>query len=245
MSFLIKDRGARLAQLLGANLATEASGLGQRRVNRVGPTHSSCDDIRTMTHALRPDVNEQIECAHTLASRFYTDPQSSKSKRTKSSAEPGNWSARSITLVVKSTASSARSPTPKRISPPSSPVNRFSTVRDKQGTLRAFSNCAVNRGGPSLSVSAYKNADALPISRLDLHARWPIHRNSRCRKASNSSIAAPMGMVPVRLETWEGFRLRRFLLPSRTIIRVSRTTFPRRHRLPVRRPPAWSNAVTM
>jgi phenylpropionate dioxygenase-like ring-hydroxylating dioxygenase large terminal subunit len=35
------------------------------------------------TKPLRLDVNEQIECAHTLASRFYTDPAILQVEKTK------------------------------------------------------------------------------------------------------------------------------------------------------------------
>src|SRR5262245_46456101 len=109
------------------------------------------------THPLRLDVNEQIECAHTLASRFYTDPFILEIEKAKifhkawqlvgSLDQPcGEINGAKRTIADTETfftADLAGEP--------------IVIVRDKQGTLRAFSNVCRHRAGPIASGSGCKN----------------------------------------------------------------------------------------
>jgi len=96
---------------------------------------------------LQLDLNEQIECAHTLASKFYTDPAILDIEKTRIFL--GTWQL----VGTLSDACGEVDGVKRTIADPESfftaevadePVI---VVRDKQGVLRAFSN--VCRHGPS------------------------------------------------------------------------------------------------
>lgn len=154
--------------------------------------------------SLDVDVNGQIECAQTLASRFYIDPailQIEKEKifrRTwqlagtlQQSCGEANGVQRTIAdLETFFTADVADEP--------------IVVVRDKQGTLRAFSNVCRHRAGPIAQGSGCKN-----VLRCGYHG-WTYTLDGRLIGTPDVEGVeffdrSTMGMVPLRVETWEQF----------------------------------------
>lgn len=156
------------------------------------------------TQPLRLDVHEQIECAQTLPSRFYTDPAVLESEKEKIFRR--TWQ-----LV-----GSMNQPcgegggVPHTIADPESyftvdvsgePVI---VVRDKQGMLRAFSNVCRHRAGPIALGSGCRN-----VLRCAYHG-WTYTLDGRLIGTPDIGGVeffdrSTMGMVPLRLETWEQF----------------------------------------
>jgi choline monooxygenase len=153
---------------------------------------------------LHLDVNQQIECAHTLASRFYIDPailEIEKDKifrRTWQLVGTLDHSCGEINGVKKTI---------------SDPETFFTTdvagepllvVRDKTGTLRAFSNVCRHRAGPIALGSGCKN-----VMRCQYHG-WTYTLDGRLIGTPDVEGVeffdrSTMGMFPLRLETWEKF----------------------------------------
>jgi choline monooxygenase len=153
---------------------------------------------------LHLDVNEQIECAHTLASRFYTDPAILE-------IEKARIFRRTWQLVgTLSHACGDVDGVKRTIADPegfftadvgSEPIV---VVRDKLGTLRAFSNVCRHRAGPIASGSGCKN-----VLRCGYHG-WTYTLDGRLIGTPDIEGVeffdrSTMGMVPLRLETWEQF----------------------------------------
>jgi choline monooxygenase len=170
---------------------------------------------------LHLDVNEQIECAYTLASRFYTDPailEIEKEKifrRTwqlvgtldhpcgevplgdgktvkKTISDPETYFTADVAgeplLIIRDKPEAAGSP----------------AVAGKQGILRAFSNVCRHRAGPIALGSGCKN-----VMRCQYHG-WTYTLDGRLIGTPDVEGVeffdrSSMGMVPVRLETWEKF----------------------------------------
>jgi choline monooxygenase len=156
------------------------------------------------THPLRLDVNEQIECAHTLASRFYTDPfilEIEKAKifhKTWQLIGPLDQPCGQINGAKRTIADPETFFTADLAGEP------IVIVRDKQGTLRAFSNVCRHRAGPIASGSGCKN-----ILRCGYHG-WTYTLDGRLIGTPDVEGVeffdrSTMGMVPLRLETWEKF----------------------------------------
>jgi choline monooxygenase len=156
------------------------------------------------TKPLRLDVNEQIECAHTLAARFYTDPSIVE-------IEKERIFRRTWQLVGTLSQSCGEVNGMKRTI--ADPETFFTAdvcgepvvvVRDKQGTLRAFSNVCRHRAGPIASGSGCKN-----VLRCGYHG-WTYTLDGRLVGTPDVDGVeffdrSMMGMVPLRLETWEQF----------------------------------------
>src|SRR5690242_8098359 len=153
---------------------------------------------------LHLDIHEQIECAHTLASRFYTDPAVLE-------IEKPRIFQRTWQLVGTLHQSCGEvNGTKHTISDPESfftvdvagePVI---VVRDKQGELRAFSNVCRHRAGPIALGSGCKN-----VLRCQYHG-WTYTLDGRLIGTPDVEGVeffdrSTMGMVPLRLETWEKF----------------------------------------
>jgi choline monooxygenase len=153
---------------------------------------------------LRLDVNEQIECAHALASRFYTDPAILDVERAKIFRR--TWQL----VGTLDHACGEVNGVKRTIAHPES----FFTVdvagepvvvtRDKQGTLRAFSNVCRHRAGPIASGSGCRN-----VLRCGYHG-WTYTLDGRLIGTPDVEGVeffdrSTMGMVPLRLETWEQF----------------------------------------
>ena len=156
------------------------------------------------TKPLDLDVNEQIECAHTLASKFYTDPAVLEIEKTRIflrtwqlvgtlSHECGEVNGVQRTIANPEsffTAEIAGEP--------------IIVVRDKQEVLRAFSNVCRHRAGPIALGSGCKN-----VLRCQYHG-WTYTLDGRLIGTPDVEGVeffdrSTMGMVPLRVETWEQF----------------------------------------
>ncbi|HVO56576.1 MAG TPA: SRPBCC family protein [Dongiaceae bacterium] len=156
------------------------------------------------TKPLHLDVNEQIECAHTLASRFYIDPAVLDIERERIFRR--TWQL----VGTLDHACGEVNGVKKTISDPES---YFTTdvagepvlvVRDKQGTLRGFSNVCRHRAGPIALGSGCKN-----VMRCQYHG-WTYTLEGKLIGTPDVEGVeffdrSTMGMVPLRLETWEKF----------------------------------------
>jgi len=154
------------------------------------------------TKPLNLDVHEQIESAHTLASKFYTDPAILD-------AEKSRIFRRTWQLVGTLTTPCGEVNGAKRII--ADPESFFTVdvigepvvvVRDKQGTLRAFSNVCRHRAGPIAQGSGCKN-----VFRCGYHG-WTYTLDGRLIGTPDVEGVeffdrSTMGMFPLRLETWE------------------------------------------
>jgi choline monooxygenase len=153
---------------------------------------------------LHLDVNEQIECAFTLASNFYTDPHILEIEKTRIFLR--TWQ-----LVGTLSQECGESNGVKRtIADPESYFTAVVSgepvliVRDKQGTLRAFSNVCRHRAGPIALGSGCKN-----VLRCQYHG-WTYTLDGRLIGTPDTDGVeffdrSTMGMVPLRVEVWEQF----------------------------------------
>src|SRR5271163_4205834 len=156
------------------------------------------------TQPIKLGVHEHIESAHTLASKFYTDPAILD-------AEKARIFRRTWQLVgTLNTPCGEVSDTKRTITDPESyftvdvigePVV---VVRDKQGTLRAFSNVCRHRAGPIAQGSGCKN-----VLRCGYHG-WTYTLDGKLIGTPDVEGVeffdrSTMGMVPLRVETWEQF----------------------------------------
>jgi choline monooxygenase len=153
---------------------------------------------------LQLDVHEQIECAHTLASKFYTDPVILEIEKTRIFLR--TWQ---LVGTLGHECGEVNG-TKRTIADPESfftaevagePVI---VVRDKQGVLRAFSNVCRHRAGPIALGSGCKN-----MLRCQYHG-WTYTLDGRLIGTPDVEGVeffdrSTMGMVPLRLETWEQF----------------------------------------
>jgi len=156
------------------------------------------------TKPLHLDVNQQIECAHTLASRFYVDPKILEIEKEKIFR-------RSWQLVGSLDQPCAEVNGLKKTI--SDPETYFTTdvageplliVRDRQGILRAFSNVCRHRAGPIALGSGCKN-----VMRCQYHG-WTYTLDGKLIGTPDVEGVeffdrSTMGMFPVSLQTWEKF----------------------------------------
>jgi choline monooxygenase len=157
-----------------------------------------------ITKPLHLDVNEQIECAQTLASRFYIDPAILSVEKTRIFQR--TWQL----VGTLNQPCGEVSGVPRTIS---DTETHFTTdvsgepvivVRDKQGTLRAFSNVCRHRAGPIALGSGCKN-----VLRCQYHG-WTYTLDGRLIGTPDVEGVeffdrSTMGMFPLRCETWEQF----------------------------------------
>jgi choline monooxygenase len=154
------------------------------------------------TQPIKLDVHEQIECAHTLASNFYTDPailDAEKSRifhRTWQLAGTLNTPCGEVHGTKRTIADLETFFTVDVIGEP------VVVVRDKLGTLRAFSNVCRHRAGPIACGSGCKN-----VLRCGYHG-WTYTLDGRLIGTPDVEGVeffdrSTMGMFPLRLETWE------------------------------------------
>ncbi|HVH72055.1 MAG TPA: SRPBCC family protein [Candidatus Dormibacteraeota bacterium] len=156
------------------------------------------------TKPLQLDIDKQIECAQTLASRFYTDPAILE-------VEKVRIFQRTWQLVGTLYQSCGETNGTKRTI--SDPESFFTAdvvgepvivVRDKQGELRAFSNVCRHRAGPIALGSGSKN-----ILRCQYHG-WTYTLHGRLIGTPDVDGVeffdrSTMGMVPLRSDTWGQF----------------------------------------
>src|SRR3984957_5858105 len=150
------------------------------------------------------DVHERIECAETLASRFYVDPAVLE-------LEKGRIFRRTWQLVGTLDQDCGEVNGSKRTI--RDPESFFTAeiagepiviTRDKLGALRAFSNVCRHRAGPIASGSGCKN-----VLRCGYHG-WTYALDGRLIGTPDVEGVeffdrSTMGMVPLRVETWEQF----------------------------------------
>ena len=154
--------------------------------------------------SLQVDVNEQIECAQTLASRFYTDPgilEIERSKIFRRTWQLVGTLAQDCGEVngVKRTIADAETFFTAELA--GEPIV---IVRDKEKTLRAFSNVCRHRAGPIAQGSGCKN-----VLRCGYHG-WTYTLDGRLIGTPDVEGVeffdrSTMGMVPLRVETWQQF----------------------------------------
>jgi choline monooxygenase len=159
---------------------------------------------QTATRPLHLDMDGQIECAQTLASRFYTDPAILE-------IEKPRIFQRTWQLVGTLGQSCGEANGVKQTI--SNPESYFTAevagepiivVRDKQGELRAFSNVCRHRAGPIALGSGCKN-----VLRCQYHG-WTYALDGKLIGAPDVEGVeffdrSTMGMVPLRCETWGQF----------------------------------------
>ena len=156
------------------------------------------------TAPLQLDVSERIECAQTLASRFYTDPsileieKARIFRRTWQLAGTLDHACGEVNGLQRTIADRETFFTTEVAGEP------IVVVRDKEGTLRAFSNVCRHRAGPIALGSGCKN-----VLRCAYHG-WTYTLDGRLIGTPDVEGVeffdrSTMGMVPLRLETWEQF----------------------------------------
>ena len=147
-------------------------------------------------------VDEQIESAQTLASHFYTNPAVLD-------AEKSRIFRRTWQLVgTLNTPCGEQDGAKRTIANPETFLTAdvvgepVVVVRDKQGTLRAFSNVCRHRAGPIAQGSGCKN-----VLRCGYHG-WTYTLDGRLIGTPDIEGVeffdrSTMGMVPLRCEIWE------------------------------------------
>lgn len=165
---------------------------------------SRIENIFMLTKPLHTDMHEQIECAQTLAARFYIDPAILE-------VEKARIFRRTWQLVGTLSQNCGEVNGVKRTI--ADPESFFTVevageplviVRDKTGTLRAFSNVCRHRAGPIAQGSGCKN-----VFRCGYHG-WTYTLDGRLIGTPDVEGVecfdrSQMGMVPVRVEVWEQF----------------------------------------
>jgi len=153
------------------------------------------------TKPLHLDMHEQIECAQTLASRFYIDPgildieKSRIFQRTWHLVGTLHQSCGEVNGVKRTISDSESFFTTDVVGEP------VIVVRDKQDELRAFSNVCRHRAGPIALGSGCKN-----VLRCQYHG-WTYTLDGRLIGTPDVDGVeffdrSAMGMVPLRCETW-------------------------------------------
>jgi phenylpropionate dioxygenase-like ring-hydroxylating dioxygenase large terminal subunit len=156
------------------------------------------------TAPLQLDVSERIECAQTLASRFYTDPsileieKARIFRRTWQLVGTLDHACGEVNGLKRTIADREAFFTTEVAGEP------IVVVRDKEGTLRAFSNVCRHRAGPIAQGSGCKN-----VLRCGYHG-WTYTLDGRLIGTPDVEGVeffdrSTMGMVPLLLETWEQF----------------------------------------
>jgi choline monooxygenase len=157
-----------------------------------------------MSKPFRLDVNPQLECAETLASRYYTDPATL-------ALEKERIFRRTWQLVGTLSQSCGEAQGAKRTI--ADPETYFTfdvagepvvVTRDKAGTLRAFSNVCRHRAGPIAQDAGCKH-----VLNCAYHG-WTYTLDGRLIGTPEIDGVeffdrSTMGMVPLRCETWEQF----------------------------------------
>jgi choline monooxygenase len=152
---------------------------------------------------IRPDVHSRIESAHTLASHFYTDPAILDLEKSRifrrtwqlvgTLSQPCGQTANGVPLTI------------------SDPETFFTAevigepvviVRDNHGALRAFSNVCRHRAGPIAQGCGSKS-----VLRCGYHG-WTYTLDGQLIGTPDVDGVeffdrSTIGMVPLRLETWE------------------------------------------
>src|ERR1700693_3110639 len=153
---------------------------------------------------LQLDVNEQIECAHTLASKFYTDPAILDVEKTRIFLRTWQLVGTLSHACGEVDGVNRTIPDPENFFTAEVAGEPIIVVRDKQGLLRAFSSVCRHRAGPIALGSGCKN-----VLRCAYHG-WTYTLDGRLIGTPDAEGVeffdrSTMGMVPLRVETWEQF----------------------------------------
>jgi choline monooxygenase len=153
---------------------------------------------------LQLDVNEQIECAQTLASRFYTDPSILETEKDRIFRRTWQLVGTLDHACGEANGVSRTIADPESFFTADVAGEPIVVVRDKEGTLRAFSNVCRHRAGPIALGSGCKN-----VLRCAYHG-WTYTLDGRLIGTPDVEGVeffdrSTMGMVPLRVETWEQF----------------------------------------
>jgi choline monooxygenase len=157
-----------------------------------------------ITKPLHLDVDEKIACAETLASRFYTDPAMLAVERARIFQR--TWQ---LVGTLRQSCGEVCG-APRTIGDPESYFTAevagepIIVVRDKQGTLRAFSNVCRHRAGPIALGSGCQH-----VLRCQYHG-WTYTLEGKLIGTPDTDGVeffdrSTMGMVPLRVDTWEQF----------------------------------------
>jgi choline monooxygenase len=153
---------------------------------------------------LHLDVHEQIECAYTLASRFYTDPRILEVERRRIFLRTWQLVGTLDQPCGEADASKRTIADPESYFTADVAGEPVIVVRDKQGELRAFSNVCRHRAGPIALGSGCKN-----VLRCQYHG-WTYTLDGRLIGTPDVEGVeffdrSTMGMVPLRCQIWEKF----------------------------------------
>jgi choline monooxygenase len=149
-------------------------------------------------------MNERVECAETLPSRFYIDPsvlsleKERIFRRTWQLVGTLNWVCGDVDGVKRTIADPGSFFTAEVVGEP------IVVVRDTAGTLRAFSNVCRHRAGPIAQGSGCRN-----VFNCAYHG-WTYTLDGRLIGTPEVDgmeffDRSAMGMIPLRCETWEQF----------------------------------------
>ena len=150
------------------------------------------------------DMNERLECAETLASRYYTDPavlaleKERIFRRTWQLVGTLSQACGEVNGVRRTIADAGAYFTVDVIGEP------VVVVRDNAGTLRAFSNVCRHRAGPIAQGAGCRN-----VFQCGYHG-WTYTLDGRLIGTPEVDgmeffDRSTMGMFPLRCETWEQF----------------------------------------
>src|SRR2546430_3210385 len=150
------------------------------------------------------DVNERIECAQTLASRFYTDPAILEIEKAKIFRSTWQLVGTLGHVCGEENGGKRTIADPESFFTAEVAGEPIVVVCDKEGALRAFSNVCRHRAGPIAQRSGCKN-----VLRCGYHG-WTYALDGRLIGTPDVEGVeffdrSTMGMVPLRLETWEQF----------------------------------------
>jgi choline monooxygenase len=156
------------------------------------------------TKPLYLDVHEQIECAQTLASKYYTDPGILAIEKDRIFRRTWQHAGTLNQACGEVNGSKLTISDPETFFTADVADEPIVVVRDKQGTLRAFSNVCRHRAGPIAQGSGCKN-----VLRCGYHG-WTYTLDGRLIGTPDVDGVeffdrSTMGMFPLRLETWEQF----------------------------------------
>jgi choline monooxygenase len=151
---------------------------------------------------IQPEMNAQLECAETLASRFYTDPQVFELEKERIFRRTWQWVGTlsqpcgEVNGVKKTIADREAYFTAEVAGEP------VVVARDKEGVLRAFSNVCRHRAGPVAQGAGCRN-----VFQCGYHG-WTYTLDGKLIGTPEVEGMAffdrsGFGMVPLRLETWE------------------------------------------
>ena len=153
------------------------------------------------TKPLHLDMHEQIECAFTLASRFYTDPTVLEIEKEKIFRKTWQLVGTTMQPCGEVNGSNKTIADPETYFTAEIAGEPILIICDKQGTLRAFSNVCRHRAGPIALGSGCKN-----VMRCQYHGCTYTLEGKLIGTPDVDGIEffdrSTMGMVPLRLDTW-------------------------------------------